>query len=317
MSLLNLRRILSLCLFPVASALPGSAQAAPIQFAPATELISPNSSLDSGPSLSSDGLTLYFASSVRTGGQGLFDIWTATRSTRFGLFGPAVNLGATVNSSLHEVGPSISLDGLSLFFHSGPAGFLDLYVATRATTNDGFGTPVNLGAGVNSSFNEANPDMSADGLTLVFQSDRPGGFSDQDLYIATRPNTSLPFAAAANLGPTINGFAGQGSASLSADSLSLFFAGGDGLADLFVSTRASLIGSWGAPVNLGPNVNGVFSDDFGDIAWDGLSIVFASERTGQRHLYEAAVVPEPTALLLLTFGAGAMLTARRKWNVRP
>jgi hypothetical protein len=295
MSLLNLRRVLSFVgplLFT--SALPGLAHAQ-FEFEPSTRLFPDSTRSDAGPSLSSDGRKLYF-------GRGN-DIWTATRSSRFGLFEQAVNLGSTVNSSSRDSVPSISLDGLSLYFGSNRSGGLgdhDLYAATRATTNDDFGTPVNLGAEVNSSSLDTSPDISADGLTLLFQSPRPGGFGQfMDIYMATRLNTSDPFGAVENLGPTINSGDGAGNPGLSADGLSLFFATSDPTAgsqqvgfggiDLWVSTRASSNESWGVPVNLGPNVNSPFNDDFVDVAWDGSSIVFASDRSGINQLYEAAV----------------------------
>jgi Tol biopolymer transport system component len=303
MILLRLRASLLPCTLAAVQVLSlstGSARAQ-LQFGPATQVDLPIS-IGADPSLSSDGLTLYFASLSAPGGQGETDIWTATRSTRFGLWGAAVNLGLNVNSSSRDAGPSTPLDGLSLYFHStrpGGLGDRDIYVATRATTNDSFASPVSLGHGVNSQFNDGTAAISADGLTLVFASDRPGGFSDQDLYIATRPNVSAPFGAAANLGSTINRFVGHGSPSFSADSLSLFFAAYDGVnTDLYASTRGSLNDPWGAPVNLGPNVNSPFSEDFGEFARDGKSIVFISDRSGIDRLYEAAVVPEPSALAL-------------------
>jgi Tol biopolymer transport system component len=304
MSLPNPRGSLSLSLLLAVSAFTGSAQAQ-WQFGPAVELPISISVERGGPSLSNDGRVLYFAS-PSPGGQGEFDIWTASRSTRFGSFGPVTNLGPNVNSSSFDAGPSISQDGLSLYFHStrpGSLGDRNLYVATRATTNDAFGAPVSLGPGVNSSSLDANPSTSADGLTLVFQSDRPG-FTGQDLFVATRPNTSVPFGAVQNLGPTINRFVGQGSPSLSADGLSLFYAGSinGAVADLFVSTRASLNDPWGDPVSLGPNVNTPSDEDFGAIAWDSSSIVFISNRSGGEDLYEAVVVPEPSTMALFVSG---------------
>jgi Tol biopolymer transport system component len=226
-----------------------------------------------------------------------------------------------VNSSSNDGGSSISLDGLSLFFTSnrpGGRGDHDLYVATRATTNDGFGTPVNLGAGVNSSSGETGPDISADGLTLLFQTYRPGAFGvgqPDNIYMATRANTSLPFGAVVNLGPTINFGGNVGQPGLSADGLSLFFVGdraGHSDGDIWVSTRASLNGPWGDPVDLGSTVNSPVQDDFVDIARDGLSIVFASARSGSFHMYEAAVVPEPSSLWMLAAAGLPALRRRRR-----
>jgi hypothetical protein len=116
MSLSNRRYPLSLSLLLLASGFAGSVQAQ-FQFAPATELSLPASLVISNPALSSDGLTLYLTWEA-SGGQGLRDIWTATRQTRFGQFGPFINLGPNLNSSSRDGGSSISSDDLSMFFHS-------------------------------------------------------------------------------------------------------------------------------------------------------------------------------------------------------
>jgi Tol biopolymer transport system component len=282
----------------------GSAQAQ-LKFGPATRLLLGSAIDPYGSTLSSDGLTLYFDNASVLGSNDTVDIWRATRSSRFGSFESIVNLGSTVNSAAFDGRPSISFDGLSMFFSSTRAGGLgdrDIYIATRANTNDNFGTPVSLGNGVNSIHFETGPSISADGLTLFFQSDRPGGHSLNgiDIYTATRSSTSVPFQAVANLGPTINGGYGAGNPSISADGLSLFFfSSADGAtSDLYVSTRASVNGVWGAPVNLGPNANSPFDEESPDVAWDGKSIVFVSYRDGVKRLYEAAIIPEPSTLVL-------------------
>ena len=143
-----------------------------------------SSAHDFAPSISADGLSLYFTS-LRPGGYGDRDIWVATRETKGDDWGPPVNLGPTVNSSSREVYPSISSDGLMLFFASNRPvryGGSDLWVTTRATVTDPWGTPVNLGPTVNSSSNENSPSISADGSTLFFMSDRLAGVGSYDSY---------------------------------------------------------------------------------------------------------------------------------------
>jgi len=49
-----------------------------------------------------------------------------------------------------------------------------------------FGEPTNMGPTVNSTSNEQAPSISADGRTLFFASNRPGGSGGQDLYVMTR-----------------------------------------------------------------------------------------------------------------------------------
>lgn len=81
---------------------------------------------------------------------------------------------------------SISHDGLLLFFGSdrpGGSGGHDLWVTRRATTNDPWGTPVNLGPTINSSaVYDQTPNISADCSTLFFSSNRPGGVGGSDLW---------------------------------------------------------------------------------------------------------------------------------------
>ena len=127
-----------------------------------------SSAVEGSVEISADGLSLFFDSD-RTGGNGGFDIWVTTRETVDDEWNFPLNLGANVNSSANEAHPSISSDGLSLFFHStrsGGSGLHDLWMTTRLTIHDDWGIPVNLGPKVNSSKYELLPEVSADGLVL-------------------------------------------------------------------------------------------------------------------------------------------------------
>src|SRR5713226_9498735 len=46
--------------------------------------------------------------------------------------------------------------------------------------------PVNLGPIVNTASNESGPSISGDGLSLYFQSNRPGGLGRTDMYVTRR-----------------------------------------------------------------------------------------------------------------------------------
>ncbi len=142
-----------------------------------------SSAADFSPSISADGLMLYFVSG-RSGGYGSYDLWVTMRATTNDDWSTPVNLGPPVNSSSREVNPSISSDGLMLFFSNRTGGYggSDLWVTTRATVTDPWGTPMNLGPIVNSSSSENSPSISADGSTLYFMSNRPGGYGGHDLW---------------------------------------------------------------------------------------------------------------------------------------
>jgi hypothetical protein len=240
---------------------------------------------DVAPTLSADGLTLYFHSN-RAGGSGGADIWQATRPSLTGEFSSPTNLGGVINSGAAETAPAISSDGLSLFFSSNRAGgngSWDLYVATRTSTSEPFGAPVNLGTGVNTNLPEFAPAISADGLSLYFQRrNDPGGLGGDDVWVATRASTSDPFGTAVNLGSPVNSTSFEGGPFISDDELALYFAsarpGGAGQIDLYLSNRASTGDSFGAPINLGVPINTTVQDFNAHIAPDGL--YFHSNRPG-------------------------------------
>ena len=199
-----------------------------------------SSSHDAGPSISADGRSLYFHS-IRPGGQGLFDLWVTRRLLPGLPWGRPVNLGSVINSQANERSPSISADGLSLYFMSNRtdgSGAFDLWVATRPTKTAPWQEPVNLGPAVNSESWELDPDIAADGLTLFFASGRPGGHGgNNDLWMTSRASLADPWAAPVNLGPAVNTTAGEDTPNLSADGHILLFRsdrpGGFGRRDLW------------------------------------------------------------------------------------
>jgi Tol biopolymer transport system component len=202
-------------------------------------------------------------------------------------FGEPTNLGPTVNSSDWDEAGRISADGLSLFFDSdrpGGYGSHDLWVTTRPTIYDPWGTPENLGPTVNSSAFEAIPSISADGLLLLFNSDRPGGQGDWDVWVTTRATTQDPWGKPGNLGQPVNSSDNNFMPSISSDGLSLFFCstrpGGQGDWDVWVTTRTTISDPWGIPVNLGPPVNSSYLEQTPTISADGVVLFFSSNRPG-------------------------------------
>jgi hypothetical protein len=201
------------------------------------------------------------------------------------VFGEPTNLGPTVNSGSYDEAPSISTDGLSLYFgswRSGGYGNNDLWVSTRPSTEDEWGEPENLGSTVNTSDREGGPRISADGLSLYFNSTRPGGYEPTlwgDVWVTERATTSDPWGDPVNLGPIVNTPSHAFAASISHDGLSLFFgsdrAGGSGNDDIWVTTRATKDDLWEKPVNLGTTVNGPTHDADPSISADGLALFFS------------------------------------------
>jgi len=263
-----------------------------------------SSANDWAPSISADGLSLYFAS-ARPGGYGGtmgFDIWVTMRETTEDDWSTPVNVGLPVNSTVDETQPCISADGLSLFLDSynrlGGLGGTDLWVATRATVNDPWGEPVNLGPTVNTSSNDNAPTISADGLSLFFHSARAGVVGVVDLWVTTRPTRNDSWGEPMNLGPTVNSSYFDGTPVISTDGLALFFLserpGGFGGRDLWVSTRRTINEPWDTPINIGPTVNTSAVEFSPDISADGYTLYFVSNRAGGSgawDLWQAPIIP--------------------------
>ncbi|MHC4434979.1 MAG: hypothetical protein ACYTBS_24340 [Planctomycetota bacterium] len=261
-----------------------------------------SSSHDSGVEISADGLSLLF-NCQRGGSYGGEDIWVTTRATKAEPWGTPVNLGPAfvINSWSHDLSPDVSADGLMLYFVSdrpGGYGNYDLWVAMRYTTHDQWGGPVNLGPTVNSSGSDRGPSISADGLSLFFDSERSGGSGGQDILVTTRETTDDDWGVPVNLGPIVNSPIDEYNPDISADGLWLFFSserpGGYGGSDLWVTTRETIHDPWGVPVNLGPTVNNSAGDSASSISADGSILYFSSRRPGglgSGDIYQVPVVP--------------------------
>jgi serine/threonine protein kinase len=134
------------------------------------------------PSVSADGLTLYF-----TGWDESNTLNNIYQATRVGdTWGNVVMLESAINTpDYRDANPSISTDGLMLFFNSDrPGGFgrFDLYVSTRPTLTAPWENAVNLGPQVNTPYDDKGASTNADGSVLYFHSNRPGGIGADDLY---------------------------------------------------------------------------------------------------------------------------------------
>ena len=142
------------------------------------------------PTLSKDGKTIYFASD-RPGGFGGTDIYKSERSGD--AWTASVNLGPEINSRYDEKFPFLTDDG-TLYFASnalGGLGGLDIYESKQEEKK--WMKPANVGAPINSSFDDFGYIYKSETGTGFFTSNRKGGAGDDDVYsFAKKLNAEKP-----------------------------------------------------------------------------------------------------------------------------
>jgi len=257
-----------------------------------------SSGMDASPSISTDGLELYFLSD-RPGGYGNYDLWVTTRPTTDDPWGAPTNLGPVVNSPNWEVSPDISADSLSLYFDGGPVSRNDIWVAQRAAKDQPWGTPVKLGPNVNGGTWQWCPSISPDGLQLYWDLQVVQGASD--IWTSRRQTQSDVWQPAVSLGSPVNTSYHDSGPEISSDGLAMVFhsnrPGGYGNQDLYVTTRPTIDSAWGKPLNLGPSINTAYSESDASVSADG-RILYFSEYPNPRpggvgglDLWQAPIIP--------------------------
>jgi Tol biopolymer transport system component len=131
-----------------------------------------------------------------------------------------------------------------------------------AISNSEWSAPVHLDAPVNSTSIELGAELTPDGLSIYFASDRLGTLGDVDIWASRRACLECPWGTPVNLGPNINSAQSDGAPNFSPDGHVMFFSsnrtpgtrGGD---DIWVSYREDTNDDlgWGPATNLGPEVN--------------------------------------------------------------
>jgi Tol biopolymer transport system component len=216
--------------------------------------------------------------------------WSPAARPTYTEWSPPVHLGPVVNSPYADYGPALSKDGLQLYFVSdrpGGSGAADLWVSLRASVKSPWSAPCNLGSVINSEFIDGPPHLSRDGHWLFFNSNRPGGAGDNDLWMAYRAHTHDPFGweQPLNAGEVNSAFADQGASYFANDegpAPLLWFGssrpGGPGLSDIYVAElRAD--GTF-APASLVAELSSPDNDHRPSLTFDGLEVFFFSDRLG-------------------------------------
>lgn len=180
------------------------------------------------PFISPDGSRLFFVSARRE--TPTPDIWVSIRSND--TWATPTRLGGNINTLGEEWHPSVSANG-DLYFAStreGGKGKADLYCSTFRSGE--YAESQNLGAVINSPYNDWDPYVDPDGEYIIFKSDRPGGFGGMDMYISLKKNGQ--WTTPQNLGASINTSNDDDAGDVTPDGKYLIFArGSQGAMDIY------------------------------------------------------------------------------------
>lgn len=135
-----------------------------------------------------------------------------------------------------------------------------------------------------SKYSTMHPAFTADGTTLIFASDMPGGHGGMDLYRST--HEAGQWSTPVNLGSGINGLGNDAFPTLAADG-TLYFSsdrtGGAGKLDLYTAEPAP--GGWGTPTILPEPLNSTGNDINFVIGSDERNGYFSSDRQGSDKIF--------------------------------
>lgn len=200
------------------------------------------------------------------------------------------NLGPVINSKENDFAPTLTADGMTMFFvsdsRSGGVGKEDFWMTTRTDPNVDSGAwsaPVDVTA-INTVGADGAASIAADGQKIYFARSRT--MTDVDLWEAVLDGTA--WTKVKDVGPPVNTPKWETQPSISPDGKKLFFASNrpgkigrddDNNVDIFVSHQLA-DGRWGEPINLGSKINTGKYDGSPFLAADGTTLYFCSDGRG-------------------------------------
>jgi hypothetical protein len=144
--------------------------------------------------------------------------------------------------------PSLTGDMLELYYNSTRSGNSDIWVAKRASIALPFDPPVAV-TELSSPGDDTTPELSSDGLTLYFASDRAGGLGNNDRYVAKRATRMDIWSAAMHV-IELSSTVSDESAYVDAAGTTVYFDSerAHGTEDtIFIATRLTESSPWSVP----------------------------------------------------------------------
>lgn len=204
----------------------------------------------------------------------------------------ARSISPKINSPLNEGASTISADGRVMIYTScdnrDSFGSCDLYISKRAGSS--WSKPKNLGKPVNSQYWESQPSLSADGKSIYFSSNRPGGNGGRDLWVSYFGDGK--WSKPENLGKPINTFKDETTPFIHPNGETLYFSsnGHIGLGGFDLVKADKQDQTWWKVSNLGFPINS-HQDEVGLlIAGNGKTAYFAKEEQRNRQIVDSKIV---------------------------
>jgi hypothetical protein len=234
----------------------------------------------SGAHLSADYLTAYYEYSSQ--------LYSATRSAPLGdtFMSPALLASLnTADASVVSSAPTVSSDGLTIYFSSNRSGINQIYFATRTTVSGDFGPPAAV-MGLPAGVSEVAPFLQGDSRTLYFLVNfgAEAGASGNDIYRATvsGPGQLTNIQNVTELNTRVS----DGPIAVTADGLRAYFSRPESIdggpaqhAKIWTATRPSTSAAFSNIVGVaeleGPDTA---NDDLAWVSNDGCQVTFSSFR---------------------------------------
>jgi len=229
-------------------------------------------------------------------------------------------------SASHKASVSISFDGRTMILYKANSDDVsnaggDFYISYR--TGYKWSTPIKLSDNINSLSRETHASLSADGNTIYFSSDRPGGMGGMDIYKSVK-SESGNWGVATNLGGKINTIDDEISPYIHADGRTLYFSSNRKLTvggfDIFSSDLIN--GEWIDSENMGYPINSTRDDIYFNITADGKRAYMASRRSEGQGLLDLYKInmrnTEPKKIFIITGNVGDVDTniPRKSYTIR-
>lgn len=271
-----------------------------IKVVPAEEINSPDD--DFAPTLVNKNHKMFFTSD-RNGNQRLYEV---RRDSQGKLYLTGKTKG-DINDAIQVGSATLTPDGNYMIFaayehYESGEGRTDLYSAKKEKGK--WVDIINLGPNINSNYWDSQPTLSADGQTLYFVSDRPGGKGGTDIYVSTR--TSEGWRKAQNV-TDINSKSDEMSPILALDGNTFSFAsnrvGSLGGFDIFFTKKNGK--EFSAPTNAGSPINTAYDELFYVPVQNTKQAYLSSNRAGGKgnfDIYNALPNPHEASPVIFITG---------------